>query len=58
MAEKLQLGALELETKKYTLPFRAEKGKEYICTHCEQKVILRKGGKKSAFCSFFTYKYM
>jgi len=54
MAEKLQLGALELETKKYTLPFRAEKGKAYICTHCEQKVILRKGKVRRAHFAHFS----
>ena len=54
MAEKLQLGALDVETKKYTLPFKAEKGKAYVCTDCEQKVILRKGKVRRAHFAHFS----
>jgi hypothetical protein len=37
------LGALDSKTNKYVTPFTAEKGREYKCIDCEQKVIFRKG---------------
>lgn len=39
-------GALDLETKNYTFPNKAEKGKQYKCVDCEQKVIFRRGTKR------------
>jgi hypothetical protein len=54
MSEKLQLGAIENETKKYTLPFQAEKGKVYSCADCNQRVILRKGTIRRAHFAHFS----
>ena len=41
--KKVYLGAIELGTNKYTLPFFATKDKEYKCVDCGKKVLLRKG---------------
>jgi hypothetical protein len=54
MSEKLQLGAIENDTKKYTLPFQAEKGKVYSCADCNQRVILRKGSIRRAHFAHFS----
>ena len=43
MGDKLQLGALDVETKKYTPPSEAIKRREYKCVDCDKRVILRKG---------------
>ena len=43
MAEKIQLGAINVETSKYEIPAEALKGKEYKCVDCDERVILRKG---------------
>ena len=43
MCDKVQLGAIDVETKEYTLPSDAQKGRSYTCIDCEQCVILRKG---------------
>ncbi len=43
MGVKLQMGAIDIETKKYTSPFDAVKGKKYECVDCKRPVILRKG---------------
>ena len=43
MGDKLQLGALDIETKKYTPPCEATKGREYKCIDCDNRVIFKKG---------------
>lgn len=43
MAHKLQLGALDTETKQYVTPTEALKGTAYTCVECNNKVILKKG---------------
>ncbi len=43
MAEKFRLGAIDVETKKYILPFEATKGRKYECIDCKKAVVLRKG---------------
>jgi len=43
MGDKLQLGALDIETKKYTPPSEATKGREYKCIDCDKRVIFKKG---------------
>jgi hypothetical protein len=43
MSSHLQLGAIDTETNKYTLPSDAIKCKKYKCIECNKKVILRKG---------------
>jgi len=54
MSEKLQLGALEKDTNKYTLPSNGEKAKQYKCVDCSQKVILRKGQVRRAHFAHFS----
>ena len=54
MSEKLQLGALEKDTNKYILPSKGEKGKEYKCADCGQKVILRRGQIRRAHFAHFS----
>ena len=48
MTDKLQLGALDTETNKYTSPTEALKGQTYKCVDCDKKVILRKGTIRKA----------
>jgi hypothetical protein len=50
----LILGAIEKTTSTYTLPYNAEKGKEYECIDCKQKVIFRKGDKRVAHFSHYS----
>lgn len=38
-----ELGACELETENYVLPFLATKDKIYACPRCDEVVILKKG---------------
>jgi hypothetical protein len=48
MADKLQLGALEVSSNEYTTPTNATKDKQYKCVDCNNKVILRKGTIRKA----------
>ena len=48
MAEKIQLGAIRIETDKYETPTEALKGKVYKCIECNERVILRKGTVRKA----------
>ena len=48
MTDKLQLGAIEIETNKYVSPTEALKGKNYKCIECDKKVIIRKGTIRKA----------
>lgn len=43
MGDNIQLGAIDVETKGYTLPSEAQKGKCYTCIDCAERVILKKG---------------
>lgn len=43
MSDKLRLGAFDAETKEYTVPSKAVKGRSYICPDCNKPVIFRKG---------------
>lgn len=43
MSDKLRLGAIDTETKEYTLPSMAYKSRSYECVDCKKKVILKKG---------------
>lgn len=43
MANKLQLGAIDTETKQYVTPTEALKGTAYTCVECNNKVILKRG---------------
>jgi hypothetical protein len=43
MSDKLRLGAFDAETKEYTIPSKAVKGRSYICPDCSKAVIFRKG---------------
>lgn len=43
MSEKIRLGAIDSETKKYVNPFNASKDRIYECVDCKKRVILRKG---------------
>jgi hypothetical protein len=36
-------GAIDCETKDYVIPDKAQKGREYKCADCDQRVIFRKG---------------
>jgi hypothetical protein len=47
-------GAIDVETKRYTIPAYAQKGKEYKCADCNQKVILRKGSIRKAHFAHFS----
>jgi hypothetical protein len=43
MSGKICLGAIDIETKKYTLPSKASKDRSYECVDCKKRVILRQG---------------
>ena len=40
---RMEIGAVNFQTNAYTLPSKAQKGVEYKCADCNQKVILRQG---------------
>jgi hypothetical protein len=48
MAEKIQLGALEIGSNEYVTPTNASKDKQYKCVDCDRRVILRKGTIRKA----------
>ena len=54
MAEKYNLGAINIITKQYTSPNRADKTAKYQCTDCEQRVILRKGTIRKAHFAHYS----
>ncbi len=54
MSETIQLGAFEVATNKYVLPYNAEKGKSYKCLDCNQTVIIRKGTIRKAHFAHFS----
>ena len=54
--EKLQLGAIDIQTKKYTSPSEATKGKEYKCVDCDKHVILRKGEVRRPHFAHYSQK--
>ncbi len=43
MADKLRLGALDIQTNEYVSPINALKNKQYKCADCDKRVILRQG---------------
>ena len=54
MAEKYNLGAINIITKQYTSPNKADKTAKYQCTDCEQRVILRKGTIRKAHFAHYS----
>lgn len=48
------LGALNTKTNIYTIPSKAEKGNEYKCIDCNQKVIFRKGDIRVAHFAHYS----
>jgi len=54
MAEKYNLGAINIITKQYTSPNKADKNSKYQCTDCEQRVILRKGTIRKAHFAHYS----
>lgn len=48
------LGAIQKDTGEYILPKDAQKGVEYICMDCEQKVIFRKGVQRRAHFAHYS----
>ena len=48
-----QLGAIQVDTNEYVLPYKAEKNKKYKCISCQQKLILKKGNIRK--CHFSHY---
>lgn len=54
MAEKYNLGAINILTKQYTSPNNANKTAKYQCTECEQRVILRKGTVRKAHFAHYS----
>ena len=53
MSDKINLGAIEVETGKYVSPTEANKTNSYICIDCSGKVILRKGEIRRAHFSHY-----
>lgn len=54
MAEKYNLGAINIITKQYTSPNKADKNAKYQCTDCEQRVLLRKGTIRKAHFAHYS----
>lgn len=54
VSEKYNLGAINIITKQYTSPNKADKTAKYQCTDCEQRVILRKGTIRKAHFAHYS----
>ena len=52
--EKYNLGAINILTKEYTSPNKADKATKYQCTDCEQRVILKKGTIRKAHFAHYS----
>jgi hypothetical protein len=48
-----QLGAINVITNEYVLPYKAEKNNKYKCIDCQKKVVLKKGNVRK--CHFAHY---
>lgn len=53
-SNKYNLGAIQVDTNQYILPYKAEKGKMYKCPDCEQLLIFRKGNIRRAHFSHYS----
>jgi len=54
MSDKIRLGAIDIETKEYTLPSKASKGRIYECVDCKKRVILRQGNVRVHHFAHYT----
>jgi len=54
VSEKYNLGAINIITKQYTSPNKADKTAKYQCADCEQRVILRKGTIRKAHFAHYS----
>jgi hypothetical protein len=54
MIDKIRLGAIDIETKEYTLPSKASKGRMYECVDCKKRVILRQGNVRVHHFAHYT----